>query len=323
MLTVVGTEPAPHAVTAWSSEVEQSQLLRTLREAGVQGARVADLRVVRRTGGGVPQVVALGGLVPGELPATRFRTIIGRRLGWDLLKSDAWDVTRTSRGYRFSGRGKGHGAGLCLAGAGRLAASGVGGRRLLGTYVPGAQVWSEADRLSLRLPAAGFGQGQGLRNEARSQLAMLRLTLGVTSPRDVAIEVHPTREAYQRATGRAWWTGASTRWLGGVSYRIDLAPPPEQSGSGALLHTLVHEFVHVLTASTLSEAPAWVGEGLASLAPRTRLVEQVGASGPCPTDDEIHAPGGLEAMRTAYARAEACVRQALPGGLQSWRTLAH
>lgn len=323
MVTTVGAEPAAHAVTVWSSEVEQARLLGALREAGQHGARLEEVRVERRSSGGVPLRVTLVGLTPGDMPATMFRLIVGRRLGWDVLKSDHWEVARTAGGFRFTGRGKGHGAGLCLAGAAQLAGSGASALRILGSYAPRAQAWSEEDRLSLRLPAALQSQSPALRLEARAALAGLRLELAVTSPRDIAIEVHPTREAYQRATGRAWWTGASTRWQGRVSYRIDLAPPPEQSGNGALLHTLVHEFVHVLTASTLSEAPAWVGEGLASLAPRTQLVEHSGAPGPCPTDDEVRTPGSLDAMRTAYARAEACVRQGLTGGLQSWRSLGY
>jgi len=322
-LTVVGPEPAPHAVVSWSREVDHGALVTALRAAGLQGARLDGLRVSRRTSGGVPQVVTMEGLTPPDLPATRFRAIVGRRLGWDVLKGDAWDVTRTAGGYRFSGRGKGHGAGLCLAGAGRLAASGGSGRRILGAYVPGADVWSGLDEIATRVPAAWQSQVPALRGAARTQMAALRLTLGVTSPRAVTIEVHPTAAAYQRATGRAWWTGASTRWLGGTSYRIDVAPSTDAARPAALLHTLAHEFVHVLTASTLRDAPAWVGEGLASLAPRTQRVEQAGASGPCPLDDEVHAPGGLDAMRTVYARAEACVRQALPDGVKSWRTLAY
>lgn len=323
VVTTVGAEPAAHAVSAWSSEVHQARLLGALREAGHQGARLEEVRVERRTSAGVPLRVRLVGLTPGDMPATMFRLIVGRRLGWDVLKSDHWEVARTAGGFRFTGRGKGHGAGLCLAGATQLAGSGASALRILGVYAPRTQAWSEQDRLSLRLPAPLQSQASALRLQARTTLAALRLELAVTSPRDVAIEVHPTREAYQRATGRAWWTGASTRWLGGVSYRIDLVPPTGRSGRGALMHTLVHEFVHVLTASTLSQAPAWVGEGLASLAPRTWRVERGGAPGPCPTDEEIRAPGGLAAMRTAYARAEACVGQALPTELQRWRTLVY
>lgn len=323
VVTTVGADPAGHAVSTWSSEIEQTRLLGALREAGLEGARLDDLRVVRQTRGGVPLRVTLVGLTPGEMAATRFRLIVGRRLGWDLLKSDSWTVERTAGGFRFTGSGKGHGAGLCLAGATQMAGSGASALRILGAYAPRAQAWSEQDALVIRVPGALGSQAAALRLEARAALARLRLELAVTSPRDLVVEVHPTREAYQRATGRAWWTGGSTRWLGGVSYRIDLAPPLERSGRGALTHTLVHEFVHVLTASTLAEAPAWVGEGLASLTPRTRLVEQVGAPGPCPTDDEMRAPGGLDAMRTAYARAEACVMQALPAGLKSWRALAY
>ena len=88
-----------------------------LREAGYRGDVLRDVRVVARTRDGLPSRIALDGLAPAEIDASTFRHIVGRRLGWDVLKSHAWDVTRVGGGYRFTGRGKGHGAGLCLRGA--------------------------------------------------------------------------------------------------------------------------------------------------------------------------------------------------------------
>lgn len=323
VVTAVGAEPTAHAVATWSREVDHARLLAALREAGQQGARLDDVRVERRTDDGVPIRVTLVGLTPGVMPATTFRLVVGRRLGWDVLKSDSWQVDRTAGGFRFSGRGKGHGAGLCLAGAAQMAGGGASALRILGAYAPRARVWSERDALVMRLPSGLASQASALRVEARSTLATLRLKLAVTSHREIAVHVHPTAEAYQRATGRAWWTGASTRWLGGTSYRIDMAPPAGLRATATLMHTLAHELAHVLTASTLEDAPAWAAEGLSAVAIRSGLVEQAGGSGPCPTGAEIRRPGSRDAMRTAYARAEACVMQALPDGLKSWRALAY
>ncbi len=47
---------------------------------------------------------------------------VGRVAGWQSIKSTAFEVDRTSTGYRFKGRGFGHGVGLCVIGAGRRAA---------------------------------------------------------------------------------------------------------------------------------------------------------------------------------------------------------
>ncbi len=131
--------------------------------------------------------------------------------------------------------------------------------------------------------------------------------------------MHPTREAYQRATGRAWWTSASTRHLGGGRYRVDLTPPAVARSVPDLLAVLRHESVHVLTAPVLADGPAWAAEGLARQVGPARSPT---LAAPCPTDAEVTRPGSLDAMREVYARAAACVAAALPEGIAGWRTLA-
>jgi hypothetical protein len=82
----------------------------------------------------------IDGLSPGDISGQRLRMTVGRTLGWRLLKSTAFDVRRTSRGYRFSGRGFGHGVGFCVIGAARRAAGGATRARLLDQYFPGLAV---------------------------------------------------------------------------------------------------------------------------------------------------------------------------------------
>jgi hypothetical protein len=126
------------------------------------------------------------------------------------------------------------------------------------------------------------------------------------------VEVHPTVQAYQRATGRAGWTAGSTRVGADGRWRIDLSPgPAARLTPEALRPTLRHELVHVLTAPVLVAAPAWMTEGLAAAIGRPML-----------SDQEVQRPGSLDAMQGIYARAAACVIDALPGGLSTWRTLA-
>ena len=278
----------------------------------------------------MPNRIALDGVAPGEIAATRFRHVVGRGIGWHVLKSHAWDVGRTARGYRFSGRGKGHGAGLCVRGAGVLAARGLSARAVLATYVPGARLVSSGDEVRVRVPAAMTAAAGRLRDEARGMLGDLRTSLAVTAPREVDLRVHPTREAYQRATGRAWWTSASTRALGAGRYRIDMAPPPLRAARiDDLLPALRHELVHVLTHAALADAPAWAAEGLALVVAQPARFGMPpaapglpSAAGSCPTDREVTRPGGAEAMRDAYERAAACVKQLTPAGIGGWRALA-
>ncbi len=312
-VTRTGPDPVPHDVTAWQSSVSVDALAAALAAAGFRGDMLRGVRVVARSSPGVPSRIALDGLAPADVDATTFRHIVGRRIGWDVLKSHAWDVTRTGHGYRFAGQGKGHGAGLCLRGAAVFAARGGTMRPLLATYAPGASVVSIRDDVALRVPAAYTAVAPRLRLAARSTLAELRERLGVGAPRGVVIEVHPTVQAYQRATGRAWWTAASTKRLpplrspgasGAVAlrYRIDVAPLAggHERSADRLEGVLRHELVHVLTDAVLSgQAPAWALEGLAHAAARpanspatTPATRPGGGSGGGPGGGPGGSPGG-------------------------------
>lgn len=327
-ITRTGPDPAGHPVDRWEGRADSHALLAALQQAGHRGDTLRDVRISARTPDGVPTRVALDGLMPDDLDAATFRHIVGRRLGWDILKSHAWDGERTGRGYRFTGRGKGHGAGLCVRGAALLASRGSSMSQLLAIYVPGARPRAVQDRVTLRVPALLTSQATRLRDGIQALMAELRASLAVSSARDVDVVVHPTREAYQRATGRAWWTTASSRRVSGDRYRIDVAPParPDRTASEAaedLLPTLKHEVVHVLTQPALDLGPAWAAEGLAHLISRPQAAESA-AERPstCPSDTDVVRPGGAAAMQEAYSRAAACVSSALPQGLDAWRTLA-
>jgi stage II sporulation protein D len=66
--------------------------------------------------------------------------VVGRSLGWQYIKSTAFELRRTSSGFHFSGRGSGHGVGLCCIGAARLGDRGKDARHILARYFPGLDV---------------------------------------------------------------------------------------------------------------------------------------------------------------------------------------
>jgi stage II sporulation protein D len=66
--------------------------------------------------------------------------MLRRKLGYTRLKSLGFEVERTSGGWRLSGRGYGHGAGLCQWGAKALADQGLGYRDILLHYYPGTEL---------------------------------------------------------------------------------------------------------------------------------------------------------------------------------------
>ena len=73
-----------------------------------------------------------------------FKIIVGRVLGWNLLKSSRFEVSRAGSNFIFRGSGFGHGLGLCQEGAHVMAARGAGFQRILEKYFPGTSVRKEA-----------------------------------------------------------------------------------------------------------------------------------------------------------------------------------
>src|SRR5581483_469493 len=117
-------DDACEGAPAWSATLHESDLLRALRAAGFRGGAIHDVRVGSRTTSGRVARLSLDGLQPSSISGQDFRVAIGRKIGWQHIKSTAFDVRRVDGGFRFDGHGSGHGVGLCVIGSARLAARG-------------------------------------------------------------------------------------------------------------------------------------------------------------------------------------------------------
>lgn len=112
----------------WTASVSDAELRSALRESP-DGLRVAGRTDTHR----VTRVTLGDG---SALDGAQFR----RKLGYTRLKSLDFEVERSGHGYVFSGRGYGHGAGLCQWGAKALADQGRPYREILSHYYPGAEL---------------------------------------------------------------------------------------------------------------------------------------------------------------------------------------
>ncbi len=128
---------------AWHTEV----LLALLAEiAHAQGwrlpARVVSARVAERSASHRAIRVAFTGDdgTTANVSATALRFGIGRALGWDRVRSDAYEVGVRNGALVFDGRGHGHGVGLCQAGSTEMATKGKSTREILAFYFPGTTV---------------------------------------------------------------------------------------------------------------------------------------------------------------------------------------
>lgn len=121
----------------WTVEFGAPEVGQALAEAGLFEGPVTDIKVTRRAASGYAvQVEVRGPRGRRRLPAYTFRSALGTR----RLKSTNFTVVRTGRGFRFEGRGYGHGVGLCQWGAQGMAQAGYNYREILTHYYPGAEL---------------------------------------------------------------------------------------------------------------------------------------------------------------------------------------
>ncbi len=323
----------------WASEVRVGDIERALRGAGLRGSRLRNLRVLSRNTSDRVARVLVDGFTPPEMSGHEFRMAVGRVAGWQSIKSTAFEIDRTSTGYRFKGRGFGHGVGLCVIGAGRRASSGATADQILKFYFPGLMIGSvgpltltstspsvvplppppppapkiavpAATDVLLALPGAEEGERAVLLSLIRRSRDEVAKTAGVPAPARLRITVHPSVDSFGRATGQPWWVSGATEGAA-----IDLLPITVLRQKGQLDRTIRHEVVHALIDEALASKPMWVREGAAAYfanpanekAPKPDRV-------PCPTDAELLRAVSAGAQRDAYARAETCFARAIAEG---------
>ncbi|HEX7314969.1 MAG TPA: SpoIID/LytB domain-containing protein [Pyrinomonadaceae bacterium] len=138
----VSDESCAVETEAWTDVIPAPRLLKALQadERSDVGARLDGVRVVRRDHTGRAELIELAGQKRRRLRGWDFKIIVGRTLGWNVLKSSRFEVARAGSAYVFRGTGFGHGLGLCQAGAHVSAARGASYRQILARYFPGAAV---------------------------------------------------------------------------------------------------------------------------------------------------------------------------------------
>jgi stage II sporulation protein D len=118
----------------WNLDVRLADLSETLRRHEVAVGAVTAIEVSERT----PSLRASVVTVQGSRGSVRLRGNDFRRmLGYDTFKSTLFAVAIDRDVARFSGRGYGHGAGLCQWGAKGMAEQGYTAKQILEFYYPG------------------------------------------------------------------------------------------------------------------------------------------------------------------------------------------
>jgi SpoIID/LytB domain protein len=132
---------------AWSAELASDDLERALIAGGFKGS-LRDIRILTHNDSGRVARIALDGMTPREISGQDLRMVVGRTLGFQHIQSTQFELRRSGRAYRFTGRGNGHGVGMCVIGSMKLAAAGQSAAAILGRYFPGTRVGTSAPRLT-------------------------------------------------------------------------------------------------------------------------------------------------------------------------------
>jgi stage II sporulation protein D len=342
----------------WRQTISAAQLLHALQsdERTDVGARLHTIVVSKRDETGRAAEVTLEGERRRTVRGWDFKIVIGRALGWQMIKSSRFEVTRAGNAFLFRGGGFGHGLGLCQNGAHVMAKRGMSSRRILNHYFPGATVaqmvaWERShplptvaagytaqtgglpDRLQasehfrVRFPrdveTEWIAQSLRTLEGARADLIARAERAGLRWAESQLFEVvfHATTASFQAATGQSGWAAGATR-----GRRIELQPIGLLRKRGLLTTTLRHELGHAaIEVLGGGRTPRWLAEGLAiDLAGEGRSLPRVRSHLSIEElERRLAQPTSVAAMRELYAQAWRAVRRLIEseGDAAIWKRI--
>jgi stage II sporulation protein D len=352
-------ESQPHH--SWTDRIPEAKLLQALQSDPRTniGARLIDVSVTRRDGSERAQLITIQGERRLTVSGWDFKIIVGRALGWNLLKSSRFEISRSGSNYVFRGSGFGHGLGLCQEGAHVMAARGAGYRQILRKYFPTTHVatqrnagadllWDSPEIIAtsthgqqvtrLTIASEGFRLNYpstvrtreaeellALMHSARRQL-IERVRAAGMSLQFPALEifVNDTTGNFVGRTGQPPWAAAATR-----DRRIELQPLATLKRKRILETTLRHELAHAaIDALGGGRTPRWLAEGLAIyLAGEGKFVERYAPRSPMKTEEieqKLAGARSSQEMRVAYAASYLEVKRLIEneGEARIWRRVA-
>jgi stage II sporulation protein D len=299
-----------NGVLKWQSTISVADIDAALRAAGLSlPAHWTTLEVATRTASGRVQRLKLAGGNPAEVPlsASTFRFAVNRALGWNKIRSDLYEIRSAGGQIVFSGRGSGHGVGLCQAGAEEMAREGKSYRDILNFYYPGtdlvsarAENWQKQSSERLDLLSTNPQADSAILPIADRILAEDERAIGWQLAFRAQLQLFPTMDSYRDTTGEPGWVAASVR-----GHTIRLQPLLELQRKSIVESTLRHEFFHLLVESRAKAGtPLWFREGIVLYLSSPNAPPKV----PAMTDEQIDAgllhPANRDDQENAYAAAQ-------------------
>lgn len=286
---------------AWQWSGDAAGIAQALKKQGLRTpANISGVRVLERTESGRARDLELTGETDVRIAAGAFRFAIGRELGWNTLRSDWFDAHVSGGRISFSGRGSGHGVGLCQRGADEMGAEGRSYRDILAYYFPGTEIgvsargfeWTRLAGEGVTLYTTAAARDSGVLAEAERALRSDVERTGWTLPRSIEIRVYPDVASFRDATGEPGWVAGFAQGT-----RIEMQPGAHAES------TVRHEIWHVLIESRAAPGlPLWFREGLVEW-----LSGQSGSGGGAPDDGALRQTAHAAVAQRAYGDAAAAV----------------
>jgi stage II sporulation protein D len=290
-----------------------------------------NLRVVRKSASGRALTLRAEGGTGRPIDANEFRYAINRALGWNTLKSSLFTVERRDGSLVFTGRGLGHGVGLCQVGAEQMGQMGIAYQKILAHYFPGTKVAAIEDSPPDRILSSEHFElvfppvQQPWASETLQALETIRCQLGSRAdllPGRIRVRSSESTEEFIRVTGQPGWVAASSD--GRV---IELQPLRTLEQKGILHSTLRHELTHLVVRRLRArQVPRWYEEGLVLfLTGEQTGVDPDSLSTGRSLEESVSRPRSETEMKAAYARALAAVRELARrrGEPSLWQVLEH
>lgn len=288
----------------WKDVISNTQLLKALQSdpRTNAGSRLLSVAVSREDESGRAELITIEGDRRLTVNGWDFKIIVGRVLGWNLLKSSRFEITQAGPDFVFRGSGFGHGLGLCQEGAHVMATRGANYRQILAKYFPTTQIskgavsgsadlmWNEQPSISdvTQSFSRGHSFGKANRQTLRSEdfkidypasvnqgeiedlLELLQQSrkslMGRVAGAGIKRQLPALEIFLNETTGDFVARTGQPPWAAAATKgsRIELQPLATLRKRRILETTLRHELVHaVIDAVGGGRVPRWLAEGMA------------------------------------------------------------
>ena len=317
--------------SAWEKGLTPEDLQMVLRESFYLpiASPLSELIVEKRDSSGRALILRLVAGAAWEIDANQFRYAIDRRLGWQQIKSNLYSIKRQGDTWLFSGRGLGHGVGLCQVGAERMGRMGSSSAQILSTYFPGTRIAlqsagepdaiASSEHFELAYPASQ----EPWVKPALDTLEQWRHELGANAdilPPRVRVTTWTNVGEFITATGQPAWVSASSDGQSIAVQPLDLL-----ARKNALRQTLRHELTHLVVHRLRAKSvPSWFEEGWVLYLTGERIEAQGGTLfTPAQLEAAVTRPHSEGEMKLAYWQALENVRHLArkKGEPAMWRLL--